>query len=1178
MNTPNHLKTRYPIAQLFSDRPAKSGVLCIAVIVAAIIFFSAHSARADDRFWNSAAGGQFGNAALWNPTQVPGINDVAIFALSNTYTVGFGFSPVNQRLLVRSGIVTFDLGGQAYTLTQIGGFDPSIVIGQNSGNVADLRILNGTLTGQTAMIGQISGSQGMARVMGANAVWNNASLLYVGAGGQGSLIVSSAGSVTSSSGFVGNATSAVGTATIAGAGSSWTGMSAFAVGNNGQGTFNIQSGGQLSNTTGYIGRFGTSTGTANVTGANSFWNNSGNLYVGGDANNAGGTGTLNVSNGGAVNVGGTLQIWKDQGSVVLNGGSITVGSFDNRGDFDSLQNELQFNDGTLTVNGGTFSPHAQLFSYRIDGATAGDLPKLVLAGGASTQNIGGLFVGVQRQAAVEVLSGSTLTTAGARFGEQASSVGSILVSGPGSTWTNSNVLGLGEAGYGTLTIQNGGVVSGTFTSLGGTGTGVGMATVSGTDSQWNQSSNLTIGGNGNGILLIEDGGKVSNNIGSIGFHASAIGGATVTGNGSTWTNSSELIVGYEGSGTLFIADGGQVSNTSAFIGEFSGSTGEVTVTGSGSTWTNSGGLGVGTAGSGTLTIADGGHVSNTSAYIGNNSSSTGEVTVTGSGSTWTNSSSLYVGIFGSGTLFIADGGHVSNTNAFIGWGSNSTAQVTGSGSTWTNSQSLNVGGLDTAAGGSGVLTIGPGGLVHVGETLNIWNGGTVNLYGGSLRFDEYQRESGGTMNYLAGKVQMAGDRIFGLDTAVTEFFGAAPLISAGKHLHVEGTATLFAPTTLSGGTLTVSNLLNPSLLSFNTGTFNLTGANLYIGDGGMFGDTLAAGNQQTYNISQTATVGYDGVLSVANGGRFEAQTLVNHGDVFLGGNNARIKTSPVTTFHNYGSVSGAGRIEGDFINHAGGIVELEAGKRLVFSDYFTNQTDGRVIGRGQMVAPAIGNWGQMLFSGGFTDLQAPIIGYDGSQLIVTGGSTTTVFGDVEIQGGAELRISDFSNAVFFDHVQLRNGALLTGGGNAFFEGSLGIGDSPGRHEFTFNVTLGPSSNLLVEIAGTNPLLPEFDQYIFLQDLTLQGGALSIDLIGLNPSDLPYVPQLGDTFSIFDVHGTWSGQFGSYHLPTLNGGLEWNLSQLYSHGTIFISQAIPEPSSGIGLSIVILGLLAGRRRK
>mgnify|MGYP001228318594 FL=1 len=320
------------------------------------------------------------------------------------------------------------------------------------------------------------------------------------------------------------------------------------------------------------------------------------------------------------------------------------------------------------------------------------------------------------------------------------------------------------------------------------------------------------------------------------------------------------------------------------------------------------------------------------------------------------------------------------------------------------------------------------------------------------------------------------------------------------------------------------------------------------------------------------------MLSVANGGRFEAHTLVNHGDVFLGGNNARIKTSPVTTFHNYGSVSGAGRIEGDFINHAGGIVELEAGKRLVFSDYFTNQTGGRVIGRGQMVAPEIGNWGQMLFSGGFTDLQAPITGFGGSQLIVTGGSTTTVFGDVEIQGGAELRISDFSNGVFFDHVQLRNGALLTGGGNAFFEGSLGIGDSPGRHEFSFNVTLGPTSNLLVEIAGVNPLLPEFDQYIFLQDLTLQGGTLSIDLIGLNPGDQPYMPQLGDTISIFDVHGTWSGQFGSYHLPTLNGGLEWNLSQLYSHGSIFVSQAIPEPGSGIVLGLLTVALLVGRRRR
>jgi hypothetical protein len=95
-----------------------------------------------------------------------------------------------------------------------------------------------------------------------------------------------------------------------------------------------------------------------------------------------------------------------------------------------------------------------------------------------------------------------------------------------------------------------------------------------------------------------------------------------------------------------------------------------------------------------------------------------------------------------------------------------------------------------------------------------------------------------------------------------------------------------------------------------------------------------------------------------------------------------------------------------------------------------------------------------------------------------------VYGDVEIQAGAELRISDLSNGVFFDHVQLRNGVLSTGGGNAFFEGGLGIGDSPSRQEFNFNVTLGATSNLIVEIGGADSQLPEYDQFVFFQNLTL----------------------------------------------------------------------------------------------
>lgn len=58
-----------------------------------------------------------------------------------------------------------------------------------------------------------------------------------------------------------------------------------------------------------------------------------------------------------------------------------------------------------------------------------------------------------------------------------------------------------------------------------------------------------------------------------------------------------------------------------------------------------------------------------------------------------------------------------------------------------------------------------------------------------------------------------------------------------------------------------------------------------------------------------------------------------------------------------------------------------------------------------------------MFSGGFTDIHAPIVGQADSKLIVSGGGTTTVMGNVEFKSDSELRISSSSNATFFDHGQ-----------------------------------------------------------------------------------------------------------------------------------------------------------------
>jgi len=88
------------------------------------------------------------------------------------------------------------------------------------------------------------------------------------------------------------------------------------------------------------------------------------------------------------------------------------------------------------------------------------------------------------------------------------------------------------------------------------------------------------------------------------------------------------------------------------------------------------------------------------------------------------------------------------------------------------------------------------------------------------------------------------------------------------------------------------------------------------------------------------------------------------------------------------------------------------------------------------------------------------------------------------------------------------------------------------------------------------------------DVVLQGGSSrSVSLIN------SFAPEMGDEFDIMDFSSI-TGQFTTYNLPTLGGGLSWDTSGLYTNGTISVA---PEPTT---LALLALGSLAllSRRRK
>ena len=84
--------------------------------------------------------------------------------------------------------------------------------------------------------------------------------------------------------------------------------------------------------------------------------------------------------------------------------------------------------------------------------------------------------------------------------------------------------------------------------------------------------------------------------------------------------------------------------------------------------------------------------------------------------------------------------------------------------------------------------------------------------------------------------------------------------------------------------------------------------------------------------------------------------------------------------------------------------------------------------------------------------------------------------------------------------------------------------------------------LQIELAGTTPGI-QYDQLHVTGQLSL-GGTLDVVL------DNGFKPSAGNSFDILDW-GSLSGMFSTLQLPTLNGRIVWNTSQLYITGALSV---------------------------
>jgi len=846
-------------------------------------------------------------------------------------------------------------GGQLVAGGPRPGVDASLTIGSYA--VASLSIVGGgDVSNTTGYLGYAVGGNGTATVDGVGSTWANSGELCVGWSGTGTLNITNGGSVSNTSfGYLGSRRAGIGTATVDGAGSTWTNGHALMVGYGGTGTLNVLNGGSVSNIMVILGYEFSGNGTATVDGAGSTWACSGWLRVG--------TGTLNVLNGGSVsNTNGYLGYYSESDG-----------------------------DGTATVDGAgsTWSSSGSLYVGGSDNAAGGT--------GLLTVQNGGL---VNAGSLLKVWNSGTVNVTG----------GQLVAGGPGPGVDGS--LTIGSDASASLSIVGGGDVSNTTGYLGYAVGGNGTATVTGAGSTWTNSVELYVGHRGTGTLSVQNGGRVESAWGDLGYSSSGVGTATVDGAGSTWTNSGGLYVGRYGAGTLNVLNGGSVSNTRGYLGYFSSGVGTATVDGAGSTWTNSSFLYVGDFGTGTLSVLNGGTVSNTSGYLGSYSSGNGTATVDGPGSLWTNSDALYLGGDGAGTLNVLNGGSVSNTVGYLGLYSTGqgTATVDGAGSLWTNSGSLYVGGPAFGAAGLGNLTVSNRGEVRVADTLKVWRTGTVNLDpGGLVAADVVQVVPGATLAQAAGST---------LRVNALSGFGDAPSFAGSLHLgHAAGVTGSGAYSMGSAQSLSVGEDLvvgydAPGTLTVQNGG-SVSDANGWLAyvDGSTGTATVdGAGSVWANSVSVSVGYGATGMLSVQNGGRVESAW----GD--LGYSSSGVGTATVdgagSTWTNSGGLY-VGRYG------AGTLNVLNGGSVSNTRGYLGYETTGT----GTATVDGAGST--------WTNTAALYVG--GSATAAGGTGLLTVQNDGLVHAGTLLKVWDAGT------VNVTGGQLVAGGPAPGIDGSLTIG-------------------------------------------------------------------------------------------------------------------------------------------
>ncbi len=607
--------------------------------------------------------------------------------------------------------------------------------------------------------------------------------------------------------------------------------------------------------------------------------------------------------------------------------------------------------------------------------------------------------------AIVISNGAAFAGVSVVLGNSASANGNVvLVSDPGSTWSNTGTLNIGGASTGARFVVSNAATA--FSANANIGTPNGSnhtATVTGTNSVWVCSGVLSVGNSGLGHqLLLNDGGAlfVTN---AAGTALLRLDGATLIVNGGTFT-----------SDNLVLTNGATlVTANSLSVGAVAGSTGTVSVTSGALIITNAPTI-IANNGVATVTVSSNATLLTalTSLAVGSNSTATLTVQDT---ALMMVSSNLTAGSgVGSTALLSFIGGTLTVPNGVIGIG-NGGALNTGAGFAQMTIQNASVTArgvlLGSSLGGAGQMVIKAGGIAHIlggcnacGFSVNdgILDGGTIDatnapFWAGMTHPGEFII-SNGVATFQSGFV--------GFDNlgTLTQIGGTLNVLSnlvVGTSLGATGIVTM------TGGSVFVTN-----------GVFAVGNGGSLLSTGGVGRVTLSNGVVEAASVLIGDNFGSESSLTVAGGGSVRA-----HGGLRINGNH--------TTTVNGGTlevVLGLSPAFEDPILHDRMVVSYLADGTMLVSNG-TTRTPGLLVGA------SAGNTGTLELAGGstsvFSNMTVGFVGCVSTGIVnVTGGSLYVTNGGTAV---LEVRSGTFTlsaGTVVVDKLVVTNACarlLHTGG-------------------------------------------------------------------------------------------------------------------------------------------------------